>query len=72
MSTVLVCIFEYCTIKFSLLATISQHFVCLQMALEVSAAPAMHQLQSVQKAMALPTVEAAVGQVGALYTRVKG
>lgn len=42
------------------------------MALEVSAAPAMHQLQSVQKAMALPTVEAAVGQVGALYTRVKG
>ncbi|CAH0673839.1 unnamed protein product [Spodoptera exigua] len=41
------------------------------MATEVSA-PSMPQLQSVQKAMALPTVEAAVGQVGAFYTRVKG
>ncbi|XP_046967496.1 lipid storage droplets surface-binding protein 2 isoform X2 [Vanessa cardui] len=42
------------------------------MATEVGSAPGMSQLQSVQKAMALPTVEAAVGQVGALYTRVKG
>ncbi|KAG7309786.1 hypothetical protein JYU34_004286 [Plutella xylostella] len=43
------------------------------MATEVSAPPsAMPQLQSVQKAMALPTVEAAVGQFGALYTKVKG
>lgn len=32
----------------------------------------MPQLQSVQKAMALPTVGAAVGQVGAFYTKVKG
>ncbi|XP_047531476.1 lipid storage droplets surface-binding protein 2 isoform X1 [Vanessa atalanta] len=42
------------------------------MATEVGSAPGMSQLQSVQKAMALPTVEAAVGQVGALYTKVKG
>lgn len=42
------------------------------MAAEVGAAPAMAQLQSVQKAMALPTVGAAVGQVSAFYTRVKG
>ncbi|KAJ0177631.1 hypothetical protein K1T71_006504 [Dendrolimus kikuchii] len=44
------------------------------MATEVSAAPApaMPQLQSVQRAMAIPTVEAAVGQVGAFYTKVKG
>ncbi|KOB77889.1 Uncharacterized protein OBRU01_03312 [Operophtera brumata] len=42
------------------------------MATEVSAAPSTPQLQSVQKAMAIPTVGAAVGQVGALYTRVKG
>lgn len=43
------------------------------MATEVSAPPsAMPQLQSVQKAMALPTVEATVGQFGALYTKVKG
>lgn len=41
------------------------------MATEVSA-PSMPQLQSVQKAMALPTVGAAVGQVGAFYTKVKG
>lgn len=41
------------------------------MATEVSA-PSMPQLQSVQKAMAIPTVGAAVGQVGALYTKVKG
>lgn len=32
----------------------------------------MPQLQSVQKAMALPTVGAAVGQVGAFYSKVKG
>ncbi|KAM3966898.1 LOW QUALITY PROTEIN: lipid storage droplet-2 [Aphomia sociella] len=46
------------------------------MATEVSAAPlpntGMTQLQSVQKAMALPIVEAAVGQFGAVYTKVKG
>lgn len=43
------------------------------MATEVSVAPmALPQLQSVQKAMAIPTVGAAVGQFGALYTRVKG
>lgn len=43
------------------------------MVTEVSPAPAaMPQLQSFQKAMALPTVGAAVGQFGALYTRVKG
>ncbi|KAI8421186.1 hypothetical protein MSG28_008257 [Choristoneura fumiferana] len=43
-----------------------------KMATEVSAAPmALPQLQSVQKAMAIPTVGAAVGQFGALYTRVK-
>lgn len=42
------------------------------MATEISSAPSMPQLQSVQKAMAIPTVGAAVGQVGALYTRVKG
>lgn len=42
------------------------------MATEVSSAPSMPQLQSVQKAMAIPTVGAAVGQVGALYTKVKG
>ncbi|XP_032515957.1 lipid storage droplets surface-binding protein 2 [Danaus plexippus] len=42
------------------------------MATEVSSAPGIASLQSVQKVMALPTVEAAVGQVGALYTRVKG
>ncbi|XP_038220389.1 lipid storage droplets surface-binding protein 2 isoform X2 [Zerene cesonia] len=41
------------------------------MATEVST-PSLGQLQSVQKVMALPTVEAAVGQVGALYSRVKG
>lgn len=41
------------------------------MATEVSA-PMMPPLQSVQKAMALPTVGAAVEQVGAFYTRVKG
>ncbi|XP_050677772.1 lipid storage droplets surface-binding protein 2 isoform X2 [Leptidea sinapis] len=41
------------------------------MATEVSSAP-LPQLQSVQKAMSIPSVEAAVGQVGALYTRVKG
>lgn len=41
------------------------------MATEVSA-PSISQLQSVQKAMALPTVGAAVGQVGAFYTKVKG
>ncbi|CAH2040189.1 unnamed protein product, partial [Iphiclides podalirius] len=44
----------------------------LNMAAEVGAAPAMAQLQSVQKAMALPTVGAAVGQVSAFYTKVKG
>ncbi|XP_013192910.1 lipid storage droplets surface-binding protein 2 [Amyelois transitella] len=43
------------------------------MATEVSSSPsAMPQLQSVQKAMALPTVGAAVGQFGAIYTKVKG
>ncbi|XP_072929369.1 lipid storage droplets surface-binding protein 2 [Epargyreus clarus] len=43
------------------------------MATEISASPtAMPQLQSVQKVMALPTVGAAVGQVGAFYSRVKG
>ncbi|XP_050349194.1 lipid storage droplets surface-binding protein 2 isoform X2 [Nymphalis io] len=42
------------------------------MATEVGSAPVMSQLQSVQKAMALPSVEAAVGQVGAFYTKVKG
>lgn len=42
------------------------------MATEVSSAPTMPQLQSVQKAMAIPTVGAAVGQVGAFYTKVKG
>ncbi|XP_068623108.1 lipid storage droplets surface-binding protein 2 [Battus philenor] len=43
------------------------------MAAEVGTAPsAMNQLQSVQKAMALPTVGAAVGQVGAFYSKVKG
>ncbi|XP_045767324.1 lipid storage droplets surface-binding protein 2 isoform X2 [Maniola jurtina] len=42
------------------------------MAAEVGSAPSMQQLQSVQKAMALPAVGAAVGQVGAFYTRVKG
>lgn len=41
------------------------------MAAEVSA-PMMPQLQSVQKVMALPTVGAAVGQVGVFYTKVKG
>ncbi|XP_045496531.1 lipid storage droplets surface-binding protein 2 isoform X2 [Colias croceus] len=41
------------------------------MATEVST-PSLGQLQSVQKVMALPTVGAAVGQVGALYSRVKG
>ncbi|XP_075976382.1 lipid storage droplet-2 isoform X2 [Anticarsia gemmatalis] len=41
------------------------------MATEVSS-PTIPQLQSVQKAMALPTVGAAVGQVGAFYTKVKG
>ncbi|XP_026727209.1 lipid storage droplets surface-binding protein 2 isoform X2 [Trichoplusia ni] len=41
------------------------------MATDVSSSP-MPQLQSVQKAMALPTVGAAVGQVGAFYTKVKG
>ncbi|CAH0724006.1 unnamed protein product, partial [Brenthis ino] len=44
----------------------------LKMATDVGSAPGMAQLQSVQKVMALPTVEAAVGQVGAFYTRVKG
>lgn len=43
-----------------------------QMATDVGSAPGMAQLQSVQKVMALPTIEAAVGHVGALYTRVKG
>ncbi|KAL4714660.1 hypothetical protein ACJJTC_012577 [Scirpophaga incertulas] len=42
------------------------------MATEVSAPPMMPQLQSVQKAMALPSVEAAVGQVGVIYNKVKG
>ncbi|XP_039750327.1 lipid storage droplets surface-binding protein 2 isoform X2 [Pararge aegeria] len=42
------------------------------MATEVGSAPGMPQLQSVQKAMSLPAVGAAVGQVGAFYTRVKG
>ncbi|XP_013137733.1 PREDICTED: lipid storage droplets surface-binding protein 2 isoform X1 [Papilio polytes] len=43
------------------------------MAMEVGTSPsALAQLQSVQKAMAFPTVGAAVGQVGAFYTRVKG
>ncbi|KAJ2947285.1 hypothetical protein O0L34_g17000 [Tuta absoluta] len=42
------------------------------MATEVSAPPALPQLQSVQRAMELPTVSAAVGQFGALYTKVKG
>lgn len=42
------------------------------MATEVSAPPSMPQLQSIQKAMALPSVGAAVGQVGAFYTKVKG
>lgn len=42
------------------------------MATEVSAAPSMPQLQSVQKAMAIPTVGAAVEQFGAIYTKVKG
>lgn len=42
------------------------------MATEVSVPPSMPQLQSVQKAMALPTVGAAVGQVGAFYHKVKG
>ncbi|XP_063547984.1 lipid storage droplets surface-binding protein 2 isoform X2 [Cydia strobilella] len=42
------------------------------MATEVSTAPmSLPQLQSVQKAMAIPTVGAAVGHVGAFYTRVK-
>ncbi|KAI5634419.1 perilipin family domain-containing protein [Phthorimaea operculella] len=43
-----------------------------EMATEVSAPPAMPQLQSVQRAMELPTVSAAVGQFGALYSKVKG
>lgn len=42
------------------------------MATEVSCPPSLPQLQSVQKAMALPSVGAAVGQVGAFYTKVKG
>ncbi|XP_023948300.1 lipid storage droplets surface-binding protein 2 [Bicyclus anynana] len=42
------------------------------MATEVGSAPGMPQLQSVQKAMSLPAVGAAVGQVGAFYTKVKG
>ncbi|CAH2981644.1 unnamed protein product [Chilo suppressalis] len=42
------------------------------MAAEVSAPNMIPQLQSVQKAMALPTVGAAVGQVGAFYYKVKG
>ncbi|XP_026759700.2 lipid storage droplets surface-binding protein 2 [Galleria mellonella] len=44
------------------------------MATEVNAPPAatMPQLQCFQKAMTLPTVEAAVGQFGAMYTKVKG
>lgn len=42
------------------------------MATEVSSSSPLPQLQSVQKAMALPTVEAAVGQVGAFYSKVKG
>lgn len=43
------------------------------MAAEVGTSPStMAQLQSVQKAMAMPTVEAAVGQVNAFYNRVKG
>lgn len=37
-----------------------------------ASASAMSQLQSIQKVMAFPTVGAAVGQVGAIYTRVKG
>lgn len=48
-------------------------YVCLaQMAAQVGSAPAMPQLQSVQKALSLPAVGAAVGQVGAFYTKVKG
>ncbi|XP_041968805.1 lipid storage droplets surface-binding protein 2 [Aricia agestis] len=42
------------------------------MATEVQSANTMPQLQSIQKVMAFPTVGAAVEQVGALYTRVKG
>ncbi|XP_037301533.1 lipid storage droplets surface-binding protein 2-like [Manduca sexta] len=43
------------------------------MATEVSQAPAaLPQLQSVQKAMAFPTVGAAVEHVGAFYSKVKG
>ncbi|XP_013167534.1 PREDICTED: lipid storage droplets surface-binding protein 2 isoform X1 [Papilio xuthus] len=43
------------------------------MAMEVGTSPtALSQLQSVQKVMAMPTVGAAVGQVGAFYTKVKG
>lgn len=42
------------------------------MATEVGPASGMSQYQSVQKVMALPTVEAAVGQVGAFYNKVKG
>ncbi|CAK1579015.1 unnamed protein product [Parnassius mnemosyne] len=43
------------------------------MAAEVGTSPStMAQLQSVQKVMAMPTVEAAVGQVNAFYIRVKG
>ncbi|CAH2085824.1 unnamed protein product [Euphydryas editha] len=42
------------------------------MAAEVGSASGMSQYQSVQKAMSLPTVEAAVGQVGAFYNKVKG
>ncbi|CAK1543825.1 unnamed protein product [Leptosia nina] len=43
----------------------------IKMATEVSTS-SLCQLQSVQKAMAIPSVGAAVGQVGALYTKVKG
>ncbi|XP_059054521.1 lipid storage droplets surface-binding protein 2 [Achroia grisella] len=44
------------------------------MATEVNSNPAaaMPQLQSLQKAMALPTIGAAVDQFGVLYTKVKG
>lgn len=42
------------------------------MATEVGPASGMSQYQSVQKVMALPTVEAAVGQVGAFYNKIKG
>ncbi|CAG4933778.1 unnamed protein product [Parnassius apollo] len=45
----------------------------MNMAAEVGTSPStVAQLQSVQKAMAMPTVEAAVGQVNAFYNRVKG